>query len=69
MERQDVQTDREIVRRVLDVGVQCILEAYEDAGMRGLCGTGRFEVAVDALRHLDPIAVLQEIDSHGVESP
>lgn len=28
-------------------------DAYEDAGLRGLCGEGRLEVALDAIRSLD----------------
>jgi hypothetical protein len=30
--------------------VEAALDAWEDAGLRGLCGEGRLEVAVDALR-------------------
>ena len=33
--------------------VQAALEAYEDAGVRGLCGAGAFEAAVAAMRTLD----------------
>lgn len=29
------------------------LEAYEDAGIRGLCAEGRWECAVSAIRDLD----------------
>lgn len=56
------QRDREIARRVRDAGIRRLREAYEEAGIRGLCGSGRFEVAVDALRDLDLDAVLQECD-------
>ena len=28
-------------------------EAYEDAGIRGLCHEGRWELALDAMKHLD----------------
>lgn len=29
------------------------LEAYEDAGLQGLCAEGRWERAIDAIRTLD----------------
>lgn len=32
-------------------------EAYEDAGVRGLCGDGRWELALDAVRTLDLQAI------------
>jgi hypothetical protein len=34
-------------------------QAYEDAGMRGLCGDGRWEAALSAIRHLDLSSVLE----------
>lgn len=34
--------------------LEVALEAYRDAGIRGLCGEGRWEVAVDAVRRIDP---------------
>jgi hypothetical protein len=34
------------------------IQAYEDAGIRGLCAEGRWEAAVDAIRHLD-LSVLE----------
>jgi uncharacterized damage-inducible protein DinB len=33
-----------------------VVRAWEDAGVRGLCGEGRFEAAVGAARLLDPRA-------------
>lgn len=35
------------------VALKEFLEAYEDAGVRGLCAEGRWEVAIDAMRRLD----------------
>lgn len=38
------------------VRAECIkaaLLAYDDAGIRGLCHEGRWECALDAIRHLD----------------
>ena len=39
---------------VRDACVREALRAYEDAGLQGLCGEGRWEYAVQALRALDP---------------
>ena len=33
--------------------VEAAVAAYEDAGVRGLCAEGRWEVAVDTMRALD----------------
>jgi hypothetical protein len=38
--------------------IQAALDAYEDAGLRGLCGEGRWELAIDAMRRLDVRAFL-----------
>lgn len=34
--------------------------AYEDAGIRGLCGEGRWEIAVQAIRGLDLRSLIEE---------
>lgn len=36
-----------------------LLSAYEDAGMQGLCGEGRWEHAVAAVRRLDLAAAVE----------
>ncbi|MFL5447709.1 MAG: acetyltransferase [Gemmatimonadales bacterium] len=33
--------------------IRAALAAYEDAGVRGLCAEGAWEVAVDAMRKLE----------------
>lgn len=43
---------------IRDACVETAIEAWEDAGMRGLCAEGRWEVAIGAIRSLD----LQAID-------
>lgn len=42
--------EREIADLVRKACVETLLEAYEEAGVQGLCDEGRFEVAVDALK-------------------
>jgi hypothetical protein len=44
---------REIVEQVRSELIRAALSAYEDAGMRGLCAEGAWEVAVSAMRSLD----------------
>lgn len=38
---------------IRDACVETAIEAWEDAGMRGLCAEGRWEVAIGAIRSLD----------------
>ncbi len=45
--------DFELAEAVRAAVIERLLEAYEDAGVRGLCGEGRFEAAVGAVRALD----------------
>ncbi len=44
--------------RMREACVRAAIEAYEDAGIRGLCAEGRFELAVQAMRALDPREVV-----------
>ncbi len=41
--------------------VQAALQAYEDAGMQGLCAEGRWEAAVNALRTVDLAPLLRRL--------
>jgi DNA-binding transcriptional MocR family regulator len=42
---------------IRDACVETAIDAWEDAGMRGLCAEGRWEVAIGAIRSLDPDAI------------
>jgi hemoglobin len=44
------ETTAEAVRRAC---IEAALAAYEDAGIRGLCAEGRWEVAIEAVNRLD----------------
>jgi len=44
---------RELAEQVRAALVEAALSAYEDAGVRGLCAEGAWEVAVGAMRALD----------------
>ena len=48
-----MQNPLEIAEAVRVACLHAAIAAYEDAGIRGLCGEGRWEVAVQAIRDLD----------------
>lgn len=51
--------DREtLAALVRDACARAAAAAYEDAGVRGLCGEGRWEIALEAIRRLDLADVL-----------
>lgn len=43
----------ELVAAVRQACIAAAIAAYEDAGMSGLCAEGRWELALDAMRHVD----------------
>jgi hypothetical protein len=45
--------ERQIAEHVRQACLQAALDAYEQAGISGLCAEGRWEVALDAIRQLD----------------
>ena len=55
------ETDkRELAEVVRQACVRAALDAYELAGLSGLCDEGRWEMAIDTLRTLDLSAILKE---------
>ena len=54
-------TQLETAEAVRAACLRAALEAYEDAGIRGLCGEGRWELAVQAIRNLDLRSVIESI--------
>lgn len=44
---------RELAEQVRAAIVEAAISAYEDAGVRGICAEGAWEVAVGAMRSLD----------------
>ena len=60
--------DREdLAKRIRDACRKQVLQAYEDAGVQGLCAEGRLEVAVGALRTLDLAPLLDEFQRHSAD--
>lgn len=45
--------DLELAEAVRRACLEAALAAWEDAGLSGLCGEGRWEAAVGAIRRLD----------------
>ncbi|HEX6438463.1 MAG TPA: acetyltransferase, partial [Candidatus Binatia bacterium] len=54
----DVQ---DLAKRIRDTCIEAVLQAYEDAGVQGLCAEGQWEAAVDALRTVDLAPLLSEL--------
>lgn len=53
-----MQSQEIIAETVRNACLQAALNAYEQAGISGLCAEGRWELAIDALRSLDLKALL-----------
>ena len=69
---------RDLAEQVRAVVLGAALAAYEDAGVRGLCAEGAWEIAVGAMRALDLSRVVNQAispsngsrtSSHSVTSP
>jgi hypothetical protein len=52
----------DLAKRIRETCIEAVLQAYEDAGIQGLCAEGRWEAAVDALRTVELAPVLRELE-------
>jgi hypothetical protein len=50
----------DLAKRIRDACLEALLQAYEDAGIQGLCAEGRWEVAVGALKTVKLVPLLSE---------
>ena len=50
----------DLAKRIRDACLQAALQAYEDAGIQGLCEEGRWEAAVGALKTVELAPLLRE---------
>ena len=50
----------DLAKRIRDACLEAVLQAYEDAGIQGLCAEGRWEVAVGALKTVELAPLLRE---------
>jgi hypothetical protein len=55
------EDDAERMRRAC---IEAALQAWEDAGVSGLCAEGRFEAAIDAMRRVPPPSDPAPDDDH-----
>lgn len=60
--------DQALAQRVRAVCLQALLQAYEDAGVQGLCAEGRWEAALGALQRLSPEQLLEKPATPGPTS-
>ncbi len=54
----DADTTLRVAQAVRDACRQAVAEAWEDAGVQGLCVEGRCEVAIGALERLNLVALV-----------
>lgn len=58
-ETQRMDQQAEQIRRAM---IRAFEQAYEEAGLRGLCPQGQYEAAIDAARQLDLSALRQILE-------
>ena len=51
----------DLAKRIRKTCIEAALQAYEDAGIQGLCAEGRWEAAVSALRTVELVPLLHEL--------
>jgi hypothetical protein len=51
---------KNLAERIREACLEAALQAYEDAGVQGLCAEGRWEAAVGALQTVDLVPLLRE---------
>jgi hypothetical protein len=49
---EELPMDIAVVEAIRDRCIATAIEAYEDAGIRGLCAEGRWECAIEAMRNI-----------------
>ncbi len=62
-------TTTALAAAVRDACARAVIDAYEDAGMQGLCAEGRFEAAVGAIERVDLAAIVAAAGASGGKLP
>ncbi len=62
-EQSSLGEKNRLAEAVRNACIRAALEAYERAGLDGLCHEGAWEVAIDAIRGLDVQRILQQHES------
>lgn len=50
----------DLAKRIRQTCLEAVLQAYEDAGIQGLCAEGRWEAAISALKTVELAPLLAE---------
>jgi hypothetical protein len=58
----------DLAKRIRHACLEAVLQAYEDAGVQGLCAEGRWEAAVSALRTVELAPLLREFKQPSADS-
>ena len=58
----------DLAKRIRNACIDAVLQAYEDAGVQGLCAEGRWEAAVSALRTVELAPVLRDFKEASADS-
>jgi len=58
----------DFAKRVRQACVDAAVQAYEDAGVQGLCAEGRWEAAVSALKTVEFTPLLREFNQASADS-
>jgi len=53
----------DLAKRTRAACLEAAVQAYEDAGMQGLCAEGRWEAAISALKTLELAPLLRELQN------
>jgi hypothetical protein len=51
----------DLAKRIREACLEAVLQAYEDAGIQGLCAEGCWEAAISALRTVELAPLLREL--------
>ena len=57
----------DLAKRIRDACLEAVLQAYDDAGIQGLCAEGRWEVAVGALKTVELAPLLREFKQQSAD--
>jgi hypothetical protein len=60
---------QDLAKRIRQACLEAVVQAYEDAGVQGLCEEGRWEAAVSALRAVELAPLLREFEQRSADEP
>lgn len=57
------EDQQRLAQAVREACVEAALKSYEEAGISGLCYEGRWEYAIDTMRNLDLVMLVEQLES------